>query len=65
MDTEERWVDVDQVAAHVDVTNETLYRCIDKRGFPAHMAGRLLRFKLYEVDYVDVQQQRQGRYQER
>ena len=50
MDTEERWVDVDQVAAHVDVTKETIYRWIDKRGFPAHKAGRLLRFKISEVD---------------
>lgn len=50
MDTEERWVNVDQVAAHLDVTKETVYRWIDKKGFPAHKAGRLLRFKLSEVD---------------
>lgn len=50
MDTEERWVDVDQVAAHLAVTKETVYRWIDKKDFPAHKAGRLLRFKLSEVD---------------
>jgi len=50
MDTKERWVDVDQVAAHLDVAKETVYRWIDKKEFPAHKAGRLLRFKLSDVD---------------
>ena len=50
MDTEERWVSVDEVSAHLDVTKDTIYRWIDKKGFPAHKAGRLLRFKLSAVD---------------
>ena len=50
MMTEERWVDVDAVAKHIGVRKESIYRWIDKKGFPAHRAGRLLRFKLSEVD---------------
>ena len=50
MDTDERWVDVEEVANHLGVRKESVYRWIDKKGFPAHKAGRLLRFKLSEVD---------------
>lgn len=50
MATEERWVDVDEVAKHIGVRRESIYRWIDKKDFPAHRAGRLLRFKLSEVD---------------
>lgn len=50
MATEERWVDVGEVAKHIGVRKESIYRWIGKKGFPAHRAGRLLRFKLSEVD---------------
>lgn len=50
MNTEERWVNVEEVAKHLGVRKESVYRWIDKKGFPAHRAGRLLRFKLSEVD---------------
>ena len=50
MSIEERWVDVEKVAKHLGVRRESVYRWIDKKGFPAHRAGRLLRFKLSEVD---------------
>jgi len=50
MDTEERWVGVEDVAAHLNVTKDSIYRWIDKKGFPAHKVGRLFRFKLSEVD---------------
>ena len=50
MDTEERWVSVDEVAAHLGVNKDSIYRWIDKKNFPSHRVGRLLRFKLSEVD---------------
>lgn len=50
MAAEERWVDVVEVARHLGVTRDTIYRWIDKKGFPAHRVGRLLRFKLSEID---------------
>jgi excisionase family DNA binding protein len=50
MATEERWVGVEDVAAHVGVNKDSIYRWIEKKGLPAHRAGRLFRFKLSEVD---------------
>ena len=50
MSTEERWVNVEEVAKHVGVRGESVYRRIEKEAFPAHRAGRLLRLKLSEVD---------------
>ena len=50
MATEERWVCVEDVAAHLGVAKDSVYRWIDERGLPAHRVGRLLRFKLSEID---------------
>jgi len=50
MSTEERWVDIDEVASHLGVTRDSVYRWIETKGFPAHRVGRLFRFKLTAVD---------------
>lgn len=50
MNSEERWVDVAEVATHLAVRRESVYRWIDAKNLPAHRVGRLLRFKLSEVD---------------
>lgn len=50
METQDHWVGVDDVASHLSVRKESVYRWIDKKGLPAHRAGRLFRFKLSEVD---------------
>lgn len=50
MAAEERWVSVDDVAAHLGVAKDSVYRWIDERGLPAHRVGRLFRFKLSEID---------------
>lgn len=47
---DERWVNVQDVADHLGVAKDTVYRWIDERGLPAHRAGRLFRFKLSEID---------------
>ena len=47
---EERWVGVDDVAAHLGVVKDSIYRWVESKGLPAHRVGRLLRFKLSEVD---------------
>jgi excisionase family DNA binding protein len=47
---DERWVGVEDVAAHLGVGKDSIYRWVDKRGLPARKVGRLLRFKLSEVD---------------
>jgi len=50
MVTEERWVGVEDVAAHLGVAKDSVYRWIEERSLPAHRVGRLLRFKLSEID---------------
>ncbi len=50
MATEEGWVDIAEVAAYLQVTKESIYRWVDSKGFPARRVGRLLRFKLSQVD---------------
>lgn len=47
---EERWVNVDDVAAHLNVTRDTVYRWLEKKRLPAHRVGRVWRFKLSEID---------------
>lgn len=50
MSTEERWVGVDDVAAHLGMAKDSVYRWIEERRLPAHRVGRLFRFKLSEID---------------
>jgi excisionase family DNA binding protein len=46
----EKWVSVENVADHLQVGKDSVYRWTESKGFPAHRVGRLLRFKLSEVD---------------
>ena len=48
--TTEPWVSVDDVARHLAVTKDSIYRWIDAKQMPAHKVGRLWKFKLSEVD---------------
>jgi len=50
MTAEEHWVSVEEVATHLGVNKDTVYRWVVKKGLPAHRVGRLFRFKLSEVD---------------
>ncbi len=46
----EPWVSVDEVAKHLSVAKDSIYRWIEHKGLPAHKVGRLWKFKLSEVD---------------
>lgn len=46
----EPWVSVDDVARHLGIARDTVYRWIEDRGLPAHRVGRLWKFRLQEVD---------------
>ena len=46
----EPWVSVDDVAKHLGVAKDSVYRWIETRHLPAHKIGRLWKFKLSEVD---------------
>ena len=47
----EPWASVEEVAKHLGVAKDSVYRWIDHRGLPAHKIGRLWKFKLSEVDH--------------
>ncbi len=46
----EPWVSVEEVAMHLGVAKDSVYRWIDAKGLPAHRIGKLWKFKLSEVD---------------
>ena len=50
MTSTENWVNIADVATHLQVTKDSIYRWVDSKSFPTHRVGRLLRFKLSEVD---------------
>jgi len=50
MAAEERWAGVEDVAVHLKIGKDSVYRWIGMKGFPAHRGGRQSHFKLSEVD---------------
>jgi excisionase family DNA binding protein len=46
----EPWVSVEQIAEHLGVKRDSIYRWIDRKNLPAHRVGRLWKFKVFEVD---------------
>ena len=47
---QERWLSVQEVAAHLGVSRETIYTWIKAKEMPAHRVGRHWKFKRTEVD---------------
>ena len=47
---EDRWLSADEIAQHLGVGKNTVYRWITDRGMPAHRVGRLWKFQRNEVD---------------
>lgn len=45
-----RWLSVDEIAAHLGVRRGTIYKWITRKTMPAHKVGRLWKFRLAEVD---------------
>jgi excisionase family DNA binding protein len=57
----EPWVSVDDVAAHLGVRKDSIYRWIESRGLPARKIGKLWKTKLSEVDaWVRARGQAEG-----
>ncbi len=48
--TENRWFSVEEIANHLGIKRDTLYKWIQRKELPAHKVGRLWKFKIYEVD---------------
>ena len=47
---QERWLSVEEIAAHLGVNPDTIYKWIDRKTMPAHKLGRLWKFLASEVD---------------
>jgi excisionase family DNA binding protein len=46
----ERWLGVEEIATHLGVSKESIYRWLEVEKIPAHRVGRLWKFKVSEVD---------------
>jgi excisionase family DNA binding protein len=46
----ERWYSVEEIASHLGVSKETIYRWVEKEKVPAHKVGRQWKFRVSEVD---------------
>ncbi len=46
----DRWLSVDEIAEHLGVKRDTVYKLISERQMPGHKIGRLWKFKQAEVD---------------
>ena len=46
----ESWVSVEQIAEHLGVRRDSIYRWIENKGLPAHRIGRLWKFRISDVD---------------
>ena len=47
---QERWLSVGEIAAHLGVNPDTIYKWITRKKMPAHKLGRLWKFLATEVD---------------
>ena len=50
MQEQERWLSVEEIAAHVGVNRDTIYKWIERKQMPAHKLGKLWKFKVSEID---------------
>jgi len=47
---QERWLSAAEIAAHLGVNPDTIYKWITRKKMPAHKLGRLWKFLASEVD---------------
>ena len=46
----EKWSSLEEIAEHLGVSKDTVYRWIADKQMPAHKVGKLWKFKITEVD---------------
>ena len=46
----ERWLSVDEIAAHLGIKKDTIYKWVRTTDIPHHKIGRLLKFQIKEID---------------
>jgi excisionase family DNA binding protein len=47
---DDRWFSVSEIAVHLGVKDDTVYKWIKEKRLPAHRIGRLWKLKKLEVD---------------
>ena len=50
MDGTEKWSSLEEIAEHLGVSKDTVYRWIADKQMPAHKVGKLWKFKISEID---------------
>ena len=50
MTLSERWLSVEEIAGHLGVSKESIYRWVEKGKIPAHKVGKLWKFKVTDID---------------
>ncbi len=45
-----RWLSVEEIAEHLGVKKETIYKWVRTTDIPFHKVGRLVKFQVIEVD---------------
>ncbi len=45
-----RWLSVDDIAEHLGIKKDTVYKWVRKKNLPVHKMGKLLKFQIEEVD---------------
>lgn len=50
MSEAEKWLSVEEIADHLGISKETVYRWLEKGKIPAHRVGKLWKFRPSEVD---------------
>jgi len=48
--TTEKWSSLEEIAEHLGVSKDTIYRWIATKQMPAHKIGKLWKFKISEID---------------
>lgn len=46
----DRWYSVEDIANHLGIKKDTVYKWVKFRGMPFNKVGRLLKFQVKEVD---------------
>jgi len=47
---EDRWLSINEICKYLGISNDTVYRWIDRHSMPAHRMGRLWKLKKEQVD---------------
>jgi excisionase family DNA binding protein len=46
-----RWLSVEEIAIHLGIKKDTVYKWVSKQHMPSHKVGRLLKFDKAEIDH--------------